>query len=73
MPFGIWWGSSRRSLSDLFDAGPLAVYRAFDAYSESGAVGDPSLATAEQGERIYRRLGDELGALLEEIHERNSP
>jgi len=58
--------------SDLVEGGPLAVYRTFEEYSASGAIGDPELASAEKGERLYERLGEELGAILEEIHERNA-
>lgn len=56
---------------DLVEGGPLAVYRGFEEYSASGAIGDPALASAEKGERIYELLGDELESLLREIHERN--
>ena len=60
-----------RSRQDLFVGGPLSVYRPFEEYSSSGAIGDPSLATAEKGERLHERLGDAMGDLLERIHERN--
>lgn len=56
---------------DLHDGGPLAVYREFEEYSATGAIGAPDLATAEKGEVIYESLGDELEALLREIHDRN--
>lgn len=56
---------------DLVEGGPLAVYRGFEEYSASGAIGDPGLASAEKGERIYERLGDELESLLRDIHDRN--
>ena len=58
--------------TDLLESGPLSVYRTFDEYSESGAVGDPALASAEKGAEIYERLGDELETILTEVHERNS-
>jgi creatinine amidohydrolase len=54
---------------DLFDDGPLGVYRPFEAYSESGAIGEPSLATAEKGETLFRRLGDELGDVIADVHQ----
>jgi len=54
---------------DLVEGGPLSVYRSFEEYSESGAIGDPHLASAEKGERIYELLGDEMEKLLESIHE----
>jgi creatinine amidohydrolase len=58
--------------TDLVESGPLSVYRTFDEYSESGAVGDPALASAEKGAEIYERLGDELEETLTEIHVNNS-
>lgn len=57
---------------DLMAPGPLAVYRSMEFHSETGVGGDPSLASAEKGEIIYERLGEELGALLDEIHEQTS-
>lgn len=56
---------------DLFHGGPLSVYRSFTAYSDSGAIGDPDLATAEKGAELYERLGDEMEAVLIAIHEQN--
>ena len=58
-----------RSLDDMFQGGPLGVYRSFDEYSETGAIGDPHLASAEKGERIYDLLGDEVEAILRQIHD----
>jgi creatinine amidohydrolase len=60
-----------RSLKDLVEGGPLAVYRGFEEYSASGAIGAPELATEEKGEEIYRRLGDELEAILRDVHNQN--
>lgn len=57
---------------DLFEGGALSVYRTFDEYSASGAIGDPHLATVERGERIYDSLGDELADLLTNIHEQTA-
>jgi len=57
-------------LHDMFDAGPLTVYREFHEYSANGAIGTPELASAEQGERIFERLGDELETVLREAHDR---
>jgi creatinine amidohydrolase len=56
---------------DLFVGGPLSVYRSFAEYSDSGAIGDPGLASAEKGETIYDRLGDEMEALLVAMWEHN--
>ena len=59
------------ALKDLMVGGSLSIYRPFSEYSETGAIGDPTVASAETGERIYDALGDELGDLLVEIHEQN--
>lgn len=56
---------------DLLAGGPLSVYRPFTEYSESGAIGDPTLASAEKGEELAAAVCGELAALLEVIHERN--
>ncbi|GAA0508201.1 creatinine amidohydrolase [Halorubrum aquaticum] len=57
---------------DLVEGGPLAVYREFEEYSHTGAIGAPELASPEKGEEIYERLGDEMEELLREVHERNA-
>lgn len=54
---------------DLLGGGPLSVYRSFEDYSESGAIGAPELADAEKGERIYEVVTEELAALLVAVHE----
>jgi creatinine amidohydrolase len=56
----------------MFEGGPLSVFRMEEEYSETGAVGDPGVASAEKGEEIFRRLGDEVETILREIHEQNS-
>ena len=56
---------------DLLESGPLAVYRGFEEYSETGAIGAPELASAEKGKKIHELLGDELERVLREIHEQN--
>ncbi len=61
-----------QALDDMFAGGPLGVYRDFEEYSETGAIGDPGLASAAKGERIYERLGDELEAVLRQIHDQNN-
>lgn len=57
------------SIDDMMAGGPLSVYRRFDEYSETGAIGAPELATAEKGAAIYERLGDEVETILTELHE----
>lgn len=56
---------------DLLEGGPLAVYRSFEEYSATGAIGDPELASAEKGERIYTTLTTELAELLSAISASN--
>lgn len=56
--------------SDVMNDGELGTYRTFDEYSDSGAIGDPDLATAEKGEVIFDRLGDEMERLLGLLYER---
>lgn len=56
---------------DLLIGGPLSVYRDFDSYSESGAIGDPSLATSEKGTKILDAVCEELETLFREVHKRN--
>jgi creatinine amidohydrolase len=53
---------------EMFDGGPLSVYRPFSTYSETGHLGDPTLATAAKGELLYDGLGDELADVLTQIH-----
>lgn len=56
---------------DLFADGFLSVYRPFTEYSDSGAIGDPDLATEEKGQWLYNHLTESLADLLLEIHQRN--
>jgi len=60
-----------RGTQDLFEGGSVAVYREFDEYSETGAIGEPTAASASKGERIYDLLGDEFESLLREVHANN--
>lgn len=60
-----------QSIDDLVAGGPLSVYRDFTEYSESGAIGDPTVATAEKGEKILELLCDEMADLLNQMHQRN--
>lgn len=57
-------------LQDMFDGGPVSVYREFEAYSDSGAIGDPSLATAAKGEALFDAVCGELEGLIESMHGR---
>ncbi len=58
-----------RGTQDLLVGGTLSTYRPFEEYSESGAIGDPSLATAEKGAELFDRLGDELADVLRNVSE----
>lgn len=60
-----------QGLKDLFAGGPLGVYRPFEAYSESGAIGNPELASAAKGAELAAGLTASMASLLREIHERN--
>jgi len=57
--------------SDLLESGPISVYRTFDEYSASGAIGAPGLANEEKGARIYDIVTSELAAVFTAIHEHN--
>lgn len=57
---------------DLLDGGPLGVYREFEEYSQTGAIGAPELATAEKGKEIHAVIAEELAAMLTAIHEHNA-
>lgn len=56
---------------DLLVGGPLSVYRTFEEYTDSGAIGEPELASAEKGEEIFEKLGDRMEDLLNRVHEQN--
>ncbi|WP_233752316.1 creatininase family protein [Halorussus halophilus] len=60
-----------RGTKDLLVGGTLSTYRPFEEYSESGAIGDPSLASAEKGAELFDRLGDELADVLRAISEQS--
>lgn len=58
-----------RGTKDLLEVGPVSAYRPFEAFTDSGAAGDPELASPEKGEELARRLADELADVLENVHE----
>ncbi|WP_276256705.1 creatininase family protein [Halomontanus rarus] len=66
-----WNEPHEHGTNDLVDPGPLSVYRSFEEYSASGAIGEPDLASAEKGAEIFDRLGDELESVLRELSEQN--
>lgn len=61
-----------RAGQDLIVGGPLSVYRTFDHYSESGAIGDPDLANETKGKQLFDGITTELTDLIVEIHTKNS-
>jgi len=58
--------------TDLLEGGPLEVYAEMEQYTDSGAIGDPELATAEKGERAYEAYCEAMADLFGEIHAQNS-
>jgi creatinine amidohydrolase len=63
----------RGESEDLMDAGYLSVGRPFSAYTESGALGRPELATAEKGEAFFEGFSEGLADLLREINGEHAP
>jgi creatinine amidohydrolase len=61
---------AERGLSDMFEPGPLQTYRPFAAYSDSGAIGTPTKASAEKGERLFDAIVAELVDTIRQMHER---
>lgn len=57
---------------DMFEGGPLTIYSPSHETAETGATGDPSVATREKGEQSFELLCEELGGLLREIHAKNN-
>ena len=53
---------------DLMDSGYLSAGRPFSAYTESGALGRPELATAENGAAFFETFRDGFADLLREVH-----
>jgi creatinine amidohydrolase len=64
-----WDSAYERTRDDLTRTGPMSVYNDFDVYSDSGAVGAPSLASAEKGEQFFEIFVDELADVFERVHE----
>jgi creatinine amidohydrolase len=61
------------SEGDMFGEGsPVASYGEFGDVSETGAIGDPEVSSAEAGEQFYEEVGDRLEELLREIHADNA-
>jgi creatinine amidohydrolase len=58
----------RHAAPDMTESGQINVYRSSDRYSPSGVEGDPTAASADTGAALYEHLGDELEALLLDMH-----
>jgi creatinine amidohydrolase len=56
-------------LEDLFGSGPLGTYSTFADHTETGVMGDPTLASPKKGETIFEHIGAEMESLLKSIHE----
>lgn len=56
-------------LEDLFGSGPRSSYSTFADHTDTGVMGDPTLASAQKGETIFEHIAEEMGSLLEDIHE----
>lgn len=56
-----------RGTTDLLEGGSLSTYRPFEAYSDSGAIGAPDLASKQKGEKLFDRLVTELGEVLQNV------
>jgi creatinine amidohydrolase len=57
---------------DLVIGGPVSVYRPFEQYSDSGAIGDPEVANADTGKQLFDGVTKTLGNLLIEVHQKNA-
>lgn len=71
MPATYWKEHYDLGGKDLVVSGPLSVYRSFDEYSDSGAIGDPSVADGELGERLFNGIAEELAELFREVRGKN--
>ncbi|HET7678209.1 MAG TPA: creatininase family protein [Candidatus Limnocylindrales bacterium] len=52
---------------EMFAASRVSIYRPFTSYSESGVIGDPTLATPELGKRIFGATVGAIVAVCEEM------
>ncbi len=50
-------------------ASPLRMMDQWSRISESGVIGDASVATVEKGEQLYRAASEELAGLIQEFRE----
>lgn len=59
-------------LEDLFGSGSLGSYSTFADHTDTGIMGDPTLASKEKGKKIFEYVGEELELLLTDIHDEAS-
>jgi creatinine amidohydrolase/Fe(II)-dependent formamide hydrolase-like protein len=59
-------GSSYLS-TDLVGGSAVRAYQDFGDLSQSGTLGDPSLASGEKGARFYEEVLDELVRFIEDF------
>lgn len=55
------------SSRDMFHGGPLGMRRTYDRLTDDGVRGEPSKATASNGEVLFETVADELASLVEEF------
>ncbi len=67
-----WNEHYEQSGDDLVVSGPVSVYRPFEQYSETGAIGAPEVANADTGEQLFDGVTETLGNLLVEVHQKNA-
>jgi creatinine amidohydrolase len=63
------WSKSPFAAKDMLIPGSVNVSRTFDEISENGAVGDPSTASAEKGERIFAVVVEQLARVVRELEQ----
>ncbi len=63
LPSEFWW-------QDLEKPGRIGMMEWWSSLSHTGVLGDPTLASAEKGEILYRAVTEELAKLIREFKER---
>ncbi len=63
LPSDFWW-------QDLEFGPKVGMMEWWSTFSDTGVLGDPTLATPEKGEAIYRAVVEQLAALIREFRSR---
>lgn len=63
LPSQFWW-------QDTQVGAKVGMMEWWSTFSRTGVLGDPTLATAEKGERLYRAMTEQLAALVREFRRR---